>query len=139
MFLLARTVAGDALARRAGGFVKKMERGFKDDELSYMFLLRLVPAFPFFAINIAAGVLGVKLRNYVIGTFLGIIPGTFVYVLIGNAIREGSASLADTGLASVFTQPAVYLPFIGLAVLALIPILIKRFGGRKARKLTESA
>ena len=131
LFMLAKTVFGDSLASKAGGFVKKMEKGFREDELSYMFLLRLVPAFPFFAVNIAAGVLNVKLRNYFIGTFFGIIPGTFVYVSIGNAIGKGVASADDAGLASVFSQPAVYVPFIGLALLGLLPIIIKRFTGKK--------
>ncbi len=132
IFMMAKTVFGDSLRSKAGGFVKKMEQGFREDELSYMFLLRLVPAFPFFAVNIAAGVLGVKLRNYFIGTFLGIIPGTFVYVSIGNAIAEGAASIDDTSLLSVFSKPSVLLPFVGLALLGLMPIVIKRVTGKKS-------
>ena len=131
IFMLASTVFGDSLRSKAGGFVKKMEEGFREDELSYMFLLRLVPAFPFFAVNIAAGLLGVKPRNYLIGTFFGIIPGTFVYVSIGNAIAAGAASLEDTGLLAVFSQPSVLLPFAGLAILGALPILIKRFSKKK--------
>lgn len=137
IFVLAKWVFKDALSKQAEGFLAKMERGFREDELNYMFLLRLVPAFPFVAINIGAGVLGVKLRNYVTGTFFGIIPGSFVYVSIGNAIQKGAATLQDTGLLSVFTQPQVYLPFIGLAVLGALPILIKRLGGKKAQTLAE--
>ncbi|MCI5046647.1 MAG: TVP38/TMEM64 family protein [Aquisalinus sp.] len=137
IFMLAKTAFGDTLRSRAGsGVIKKMEAGFREDELSYMFLLRLVPAFPFFLVNIVAGLLDVKLRNYLIGTFFGIIPGTFVYVSIGNAIAAGTASIEDTGLASVFSQPSVYLPFIGLAFLGALPIIIKRVTGKK---LPESA
>ncbi|WP_306249906.1 TVP38/TMEM64 family protein [Parvularcula sp. IMCC14364] len=132
IFMLAKTAFGDTLRSRAGsGVIKKMEAGFREDELSYMFLLRLVPAFPFFLVNIVAGLLDVKLRNYMIGTFFGIIPGTFVYVSIGNAIAAGTASIDDTGLASVFSQPSVYLPFIGLAFLGALPIIIKRVTGKK--------
>ncbi|MEM6650075.1 MAG: TVP38/TMEM64 family protein [Pseudomonadota bacterium] len=131
IFILAKTAFGDSLASKAGGFVKKMEQGFREDELNYMFLLRLVPAFPFFAVNIAAGLLNVKLQNYVIGTFFGIIPGSFVYVSIGNAISKGTATLADTGLVAVFQQPAVYLPFIGLAALGALPIILKKIGVKK--------
>lgn len=131
IFLLAKSAFGDGLASKAGGFVKKMEQGFREDELSYMFLLRLVPAFPFFAVNIAAGLLNVKLRNYFIGTFFGIIPGSFVYVSIGNAIAKGAASLDDTSLLKVFSKPEVLLPFAGLALLGTLPILIKRFSPKK--------
>ncbi|MEM9233845.1 MAG: TVP38/TMEM64 family protein, partial [Pseudomonadota bacterium] len=87
IFTLAKWVFKDAFSKQAGsGFLAKMEQGFRESELNYMFLLRLVPAFPFALVNIGAGVLNVKLRNYLIGTFFGIIPGTFVYVSIGNAI-----------------------------------------------------
>lgn len=139
IFMLAKWVFKDALASKAGGFLAKMEKGFREDELSYMFLLRLVPAFPFVAINIGAGVLNVKLRNYLIGTFFGIMPGSFVYVSIGNAIQAGAASIEETGLLSVFTQPQVYIPFIGLAVLGALPIIIKKLGGKKAASLTDDA
>lgn len=131
IFFLAKSAFGNTLASKAGGFAKKMEQGFREGELSYMFLLRLVPAFPFFAVNIAAGLLNVKLRNYVIGTFFGIIPGTAVYVSIGNAIRAGTKTLDDAGLAQVFTQPQIYIPFIGLAILGVLPVVIKKLTGRK--------
>lgn len=132
IFFLAKTAFGDSLASKAGGFVKKMEEGFRDGELNYMFLLRVVPAFPFFAVNIAAGLLNVKPRNYILGTFFGIIPGSAVYVSIGNAIGAGTKSLDDAGLASVFTQPQVYVPFIGLALLGALPIVIKKVTGKSA-------
>ncbi|ADM10671.1 mercuric reductase [Parvularcula bermudensis HTCC2503] len=139
IFSLAKWVFKDSLAKQAGGALARMEKGFREDELNYMFLLRLVPAFPFVAINIGAGVLNVKLTNYLIGTFFGIIPGSFVYVSIGNAIQKGSATLQDAGLLSVFAQPQVYIPFIGLAVLGALPILIKRLGGGRAAKLADKA
>ncbi len=131
IFFMAKTAFGDTLASKAGGFVKKMEEGFREGELSYMFLLRVVPAFPFFAVNIAAGLLNVKLRNYAIGTFFGIIPGTAVYVSIGNAIRAGTKTLDDAGLTQVFTQPQIYIPFIGLALLGALPVVIKKLTGKK--------
>ena len=137
IFMLAKWVFKDALASKASGFVSKMEDGFRENELSYMFLLRLVPVFPFVAINIGAGVLNVKLRNYLIGTFFGIMPGSFVYVSIGNAIQAGAASIEETGLLSVFAQSQVYVPFIGLAALGALPILIKKFGGKKAAELSS--
>lgn len=140
IFTLAKWVFKDTFSKQAGGgLIAKMEKGFRESELNYMFLLRLVPAFPFAAVNIAAGVLNVKLRNYLIGTFFGIMPGTFVYVSIGNAIQAGAATIEETGLLSVFTQPQVYIPFIGLAILGALPIIIKQFNGKKAEKLIKDA
>lgn len=131
LFLAAKGIFGDMLREKAGGFIARMEQGFREDELSYMFVLRLVPLFPFFAVNIAAGVLGVKLRNYLIGTFFGIIPGTFVFVSIGNAI--GATFEAESfSIGSVLTKPAVLLPIAGLILLALIPVVYKRFFRKNA-------
>ena len=127
VFVAAKTAAGDFFRERAGGFLAQMEKGFRDNELSYMFLLRLAPVFPFWAVNIGAGALGVSLRNYLIGTFFGIIPGSFVYASIGNAAGAAFDAGKDVSLAGILTKPATLLPMIGLAALALLPILIKRF------------
>ena len=135
IFLAAKGALADTLRDKAGGFVEKMRRGFEEDELSYMFVLRLVPAFPFFAINIAAGLLGVSTRNYVLATALGIIPGSFVYVSIGNGFRaaiEGGAEADGAALSGALLQPAVLLPILGLIVLALIPVVLKRLRGKPA-------
>ena len=130
IFLVAKNFAGDLLKNKASGFVKKMEQGFREDELSYMFLLRLVPAFPFWAVNIASGLIGVSTRNYLIGTLLGIIPGTFVYVSIGNGVGAAFEAGEDVQLSGVLTQPAILLPIVGLVVLALIPILYKKLSSK---------
>lgn len=132
IFLAAKSAFHEMLSRRAGGFITKMERGFREDELSYMFLLRLVPIFPFWAINIAAGVLGVSLRNFTMGTFFGIIPGGFVYASIGAAAGAVFAKGETITLSGVLLQPQTLLPIIGLAVLALLPVLLKRFNKKAA-------
>ncbi len=132
VFLASKTALGDILSARAGGFIKKMEKGFRENELSYMFVLRLVPVFPFWAINIAAGVLGVSLRNFIIGTFFGIIPGGFVYASIGNAARAAFDAGEDVSLSGILLQPQTLLPIIGLAILALIPVFLKQVSKQAA-------
>ncbi len=127
IFLASKTALGDILSNRAGGFVKNMEKGFHENELNYMFVLRLVPVFPFWAINIAAGLLGVSLRNFFIGTLFGIIPGSFVYVSIGAAAGAAFDAGDDVSLSGILFKPETLLPIIGLVVLALIPIALKRF------------
>ncbi len=132
IFLASKTALSGALGNRAGGFVTRMEKGFREDELSYMFLLRLVPVFPFWAINIAAGVIGVSLRNFLIGTSIGIIPGTFVYASIGHAANKAFDAGKDISLTGILFKPETLLPIIGLAVLSVIPIALKRFSKRAA-------
>lgn len=127
IFIAAKTALGDFLSNRAGGFVKSMEKGFHENELNYMFVLRLVPVFPFWAINIAAGLVGVSFRNFLIGTFFGIIPGSFVYISIGAAAGAAFDAGDDVSLSGILFQPQTLLPIIGLIILALIPIALKRF------------
>lgn len=138
VFFAAKTALGDVLKTRAGGFVKKMEQGFREDELNYMFVLRLIPAFPFWAINIAAGLLGVSARNFIVGTFFGIIPGTFVYASIGAAAGAAFDAGEDVTLSGILLQPQTLLPIVGLAALALLPVILKRVN-RQAAKLDETA
>ena len=127
IFLASRSALGDLLRKRAAGFVKQMEEGFRENELSYMFFLRLAPIFPFWGVNIGAGLLGVSVRNFIIGTFFGIIPGSFVYASIGNAAGAAFDAGEDVTLTGILTKPETLLPMVGLAILALIPVVLKRF------------
>jgi len=131
LFLAARYAFGDILRSKAdGGAIKKFEKGLKEDELSYMFILRLVPIFPFFLVNIAPAFFDVKLRNYLIATFFGIIPGSFVYASVGNGIGAVFDSGEDANLSGLMFQPSVILPIIGLILLAMIPVVYKRIKGK---------
>jgi uncharacterized membrane protein YdjX (TVP38/TMEM64 family) len=126
IFLAAKTVLGDALRARAGPFVQRLEAGFRENELSYMFVLRLVPLFPFWLVNLAPAFLGVRVTVFVVGTFFGIIPGALVYASVGT----GLGAILDSGGTpdgSVILQPRVLLPIVGLVVLALVPVFYKKW------------
>ena len=128
LFLAARTALGDALRAKAGPAMKKMEAGFRKNALNYLLVLRLVPLFPFWLVNLVPALLGVPLGTYLIATFVGIIPGTFVYVSVGN----GLGAVFDAGempdLSIVFA-PDILIPLVGLALLALVPVAYKKFKG----------
>lgn len=129
IFLVARTAMGDILRDKAGGRVDRLLSGFRQDAFNYLLVLRLVPIFPFFLVNIAPAFAAVPVRVYIAATFLGIIPGTFVYAQVGT----GLGSIFDSGqaftLGSVLT-PEIIIALVGLAVLSVIPVIYKRF--RKA-------
>lgn len=129
IFLAARTVLGDALRARAGPFLQKLEAGFRENELSYMLVLRLVPLFPFWLVNLAPAFLGVRTSTFIGGTFAGIIPGALVFASVGTGL---GAILANGGTpdGSALLQPHVILPIVGLAVLSLIPVVMKRLRRR---------
>lgn len=129
VFLAARTgLAG--LAERAGPRVQRLEAGFREDAFSYLLCLRLVPLFPFWLVNLVAGATGMRLATYVTASFFGMIPGAFVYAGIGN----GLGALIESGQHpdhNAMLRPAILLPLIGLAALALLPVAYKRWNGRR--------
>lgn len=104
VFLIARTAMGDILAGRAGPFLGKLRDGFKENALHYVLFLRLVPAFPFWLVNLAPAVLGVPLRAYVVGTFLGIIPGTLAIAAVGAGLDAVIAAAKADMAACVAAQ-----------------------------------
>lgn len=130
IFLAARTALGASLRSKAGPFAAKLEAGFRENAFSYLLVLRLVPLFPFWLVNLVPAFLGVPLRVYALATVVGIVPGTLVYVSVGN----GMGAVLDAGgtpdLAMV-TRPEILLPILGLAALSLVPVAYKRLkGGR---------
>ncbi len=131
LFLAAKYALGDVLRARAGPALRKMEAGFRENEMSYMLVLRLIPLFPFWLVNIAPAFLGVSLRTYVIGTFFGIIPGTAVYATFGAGIGSILDSDQELTLAGVL-KPEIIAGLIGLALLALVPVVYKKYKKRTA-------
>lgn len=132
LFLAARSAVGNALRARAGPFIRKMEAGFAENALSYLLVLRLVPIFPFFIVNLVPAVLGVPFRTYVIGTFFGIIPGTFVFASVGAGLGSIFDGMQDFAIRDALT-PEVVTALIGLAVLSLIPVAYKALKARRGR------
>ena len=137
IFLIAKTSLGDAMMARAGPMIKKMEAGFQRDAASYMLILRLVPLFPFWLVNIVPAFLGVSFRTYFITTALGILPAVFIYTGVGNGLGHLFEIGADPNLGVIF-ELQFLCPLLGLAVLALIPIGYKRWRGRSG-ELVENA
>lgn len=131
IFLAARTALGDMLRAKAGPKLRKLEEGFGENAFSYMLVLRLVPLFPFFLVNLAPAFLGVSLRTYVAATFLGIIPATFVFASLGNGLGAVFDAGRDPDLGLIF-EPQIIGPILALALLALLPVVYRRYTGRKA-------
>jgi uncharacterized membrane protein YdjX (TVP38/TMEM64 family) len=126
VFLAARAGLG-GLARRAGPFVGRLEAGFRADAFNYLLVLRLVPIFPFWLVNLVPALVGVGLRTYALATVLGIIPGAFVYASLGN----GLGSVVEQPDLGIVFRPSVLLPIVGLAILALVPVGYKSWRRRR--------
>lgn len=125
IFLAVRTALAQWVAKKAGGWVEKMRRGFQEDAFQYLLVLRFVPLFPFWVVNIVPGLLGVKTSTYVIATFVGIIPGSIVYVMLGNGLGYFFDQNQTPNLGIIF-EPRILLPLIALGVLSVLPLLYKK-------------
>ena len=119
-FLVTRYLLRDAVLNRFGSRLEGMNRELEQRGFSYLLFLRLVPLFPFFLINLAAGLTRLPLRTFFLGTLLGIIPGGFVYVNAG-------ASLATIDSLSGIVSPRVLGSFALLGLFALIPVLYNKY------------
>ncbi len=145
IFLVARTALGEPLLRRAGPRAIKLAHGFRKDAFSYLLFLRLVPAFPFFLVNLVPAFAGVRLGPFVAATALGVIPAALVYSLAGtgldSVITAEMQSYSDCVVAGqsdchlAFEARNVLTPqLIGalcaLGLLALVPVVVKRWRAR---------
>lgn len=133
IFLATKTGLGDVLhdkIRDNDGMVKRVDAGLKQNEISYLFLMRLVPAIPFFLANLIPAFLGVSLRNFAFTTFFGIMPGSVVYTSVGAGLGDVFARGESPNLGVIF-EPQILGPILGLCALAVLPILIKSIRGKK--------
>ena len=146
VFLIARSALGEFLAARAGPWLSRFRQGFQEDAFSYLLFLRLVPIFPFWLVNLAPGLLGVRFTTYAATTILGIIPGTFAYALAGNGLdsviaaqqaahqsclakmgpggQESCSYALDPG---ALLTPELIAGLVALGLVALIPVAVKWF------------
>ncbi|MCB1521952.1 MAG: TVP38/TMEM64 family protein [Hyphomicrobiaceae bacterium] len=151
IFLVAKTSFGEGIAAKAGPWIGRLRAGFQENALSYLLFLRLVPLFPFFVVNLAPALLGVPLSTYVLGTVIGIIPGTTAFSVLGaglgsaveaqNAIynaciagKVGAAADACTYTidTKALVTPELLAAFALLGVVALIPVALKKWSSRNA-------
>ena len=131
LFLAARTALGDLLRDRAGPAVKRMRAGFQEDALSYLLVLRLIPLFPFWLVNLVPALLGVSIKIFLVGTFFGIIPGSLVYASVGNGLGAIFEAGRAESIKDAVYQPEVLLPIVGLIALSLLPVIYKKVRGRR--------
>jgi uncharacterized membrane protein YdjX (TVP38/TMEM64 family) len=144
LFLVARSSIGTAFRDKGGATVLRMADGLRKDAASYMLFLRLVPVFPFALVNLAPALVGVPLPTFVWTTLVGILPGTLAFTLaatsLGSVIDDKRAAfeackiLARTDCQisldlSTLVSPKLLMAFAALGIVALIPVVARRFWG----------
>jgi uncharacterized membrane protein YdjX (TVP38/TMEM64 family) len=145
VFTIARGAFGEWLMRGAGPRVAKLAEGFRADAFSYLLFLRLVPV-PFWLVNLAPAMLGVRLSSFVAATAIGIFPATVTFAMFGAGLGSVVAAqetqyneclvasrtdcTVDFDLSKVLT-PTLLCSLAALGVLALIPVIARRLFGRR--------
>lgn len=153
IFLIARTSLGQPLLRRAGAKIQSLATGFRRQAFSYLLFLRLLPIMPFWLTNLAAAFFGMRLKTYVLATYVGMLPVCFAFAFAGSGLDEVIAShektrqeCLATGRAACpisFNVKSLLTPelMIGLGILgflALAPIAVRSWQRRTAVKKAES-
>jgi uncharacterized membrane protein YdjX (TVP38/TMEM64 family) len=126
---VARFLLRDWVQNRFGGRLTPINRGLEREGAFYLFSLRLIPAFPFFLINLAMGLIKMRLFTFYWVSQLGMLPGTMVYV---NAGKE----LAKIDSLSGIVSPSLIVSFI---ILGLFPITVKKLMGWFRKKKGQPA
>lgn len=129
VFTAARLGFGDRLAARldaSEGRIRRLREAIRENEISVLLLIRLVPVVPFFVANLIPAFMGVQLHRFALTTFFGIIPGGLVFTSVGNGLGKLFATGAKPDMGVIF-EPHILLPIMGLAALVALPMLIRLF------------
>jgi uncharacterized membrane protein YdjX (TVP38/TMEM64 family) len=126
LFLAVRYHLADVIAARRGRFLEVVRQSLHRDGFSYLLAIRLVPAFPFWLVNLAAALSGMRLLSYGAATVIGIIPATFVFASIGGGLSEVLAAGGKPDLTMIFS-PRILGPLIAMAALSLLPVAWRRW------------
>ena len=122
-FLTARYLLRDTVEQKFGKWLGPFQEGFAKNAFSYLLTLRLIPLFPFFVVNLGSGLTRVNVGTYMLATAIGIIPGSFVYSYAGR-------QLGTINSLKEIASPNVIGAFVLLGLLALVPVVYKRFSGK---------
>jgi uncharacterized membrane protein YdjX (TVP38/TMEM64 family) len=125
LFIAARSALADPLARRGGAAMAAVRHRLQRDGFLYLLSIRLIPAFPFWLVNLATALCGMRLLPFAAATLVGIAPGTFVFTSIGAGIGNVLAAGGRPDLGMIFTLP-ILGPLVALAALSLLPLLWRR-------------
>ncbi|HUF86861.1 MAG TPA: VTT domain-containing protein [Thermohalobaculum sp.] len=128
IFLAARSSLGAELHRRAGPWKARVDREVERGEISFLLVIRLIPAIPFFIANVVPAFVKVKPVNFVWTTFVGIAPASAVISSVGAGLGEviDRGGKPDPG---VIFEPYVLGPLLGLALLAALPVIVRKIRG----------
>jgi len=126
LFLLARGLLCPFLEGRFGGRIATLRPGLERDGFAYLLALRLMPVFPFWLVNLAPALIGMRFWPYMAATVIGMVPTSFVLSAIGAGLSADLASGRRPG-AGMLMRPEILVPLAALAVLAVMPAVWRQW------------
>ncbi|MCR4318768.1 MAG: TVP38/TMEM64 family protein [Candidatus Brocadiaceae bacterium] len=128
-FLMARYFGRDFISRFMKGRVEAFDEKVANHGFRFIFTLRLIPLIPFNGLNLGSGLSKIKYRDYLLGSVLGMLPGTFIYTYFADALLKGATGSGKTAYINLIIASAL------LILISLVPTLYKKF---KKQKRIES-
>jgi uncharacterized membrane protein YdjX (TVP38/TMEM64 family) len=135
-FLLSRYLVRDSIQNRFGERLARFNEALEREGAFYLFTLRLIPAVPFWMINLLLGLTPIRTRTYWWVSQLGMLPATFVYVYAGSSIPS-LKTLADEGIGAVLSPRQLAQLVVAFALLGLFPLLVRKVMQRMTQESTE--
>lgn len=135
LFLAAHTAFGGFLRERAGGMVQKLARGFEKDAFSYLLVLRLAPFIPFFVVNIAPALFNVRLRTFLVATFVGGLPGVLSFAWLGQGLDSVLVAARAAGRPVTLYEhvtPEITFALLALTLVAVLATIVRKVWGPQA-------
>jgi len=128
-FFMARYFGRDFISRFMKGRVEAFDEKVASHGFRFIFTLRLIPLIPFNGLNLGSGLSKIKYRDYLLGSVLGMLPGTFIYTYFADALLKGTTGSGKRALTNLIIASAL------LILISLVPTLYKKF---KKKKRIES-
>lgn len=135
-FLLSRYFFSDWVQQRFGTRLDAFNERLKKEGAFYLFTLRLIPAFPFFVINLVMGLTPIRTTTYWWVSQLGMFPATVIYVYAGSRVPNLTV-LANDGVAAVISPTLLFQVTLAFALLGVFPLVVKRLMNRATTRLDQ--
>ena len=131
IFILSKSILANYFSKKIAKKYKGLEKGFSKNHFYYLLFLRLIPFAPFFIVNILAGIVNMRIISYVFATFIGIIPGTTIYIFTGITFSElfQNSQIPEFNI----TSSKYFLIILLLSILSLSPIIFDKLLKKKIR------
>ncbi|QDV86796.1 TVP38/TMEM64 family protein [Planctomycetes bacterium TBK1r] len=124
-FLSSRYLLRDAVQSRYGESMKTFQKRLTEEGAFYLFTLRLIPAVPFFVINLVMGLTPIRVRTFWWVSQLGMLAGTAVYVYAGSRVPNLSV-LAEAGVSAVIAPSQLLQLTVAFALLGIFPLAVRK-------------